>query len=250
MVTLQCDAERTEGVTLVGLVVEADRPTRVRVENRLDGPVWPPRSEGRPVAGWDDDGVTSTVDGRLSLGYATPAHPSEPAAEVVSTEAVGPEATPDAPGCDASGSPPGNDGAAPPVESTPAGVVRALGDPVVPRDCVPVPDDGSTAGTEGSQSGATAPTGPDCPGTTAPESDAGNPGWADSELERSEDADLFVPAPVRAWLADVERRLDAAREDGDLDAAVAADRRALSRTADRIDELRASAGERSTDGRR
>lgn len=173
MVTLRWSTDARTGahgtVTLVELVVEnpARTATRVRVGNRLDGPVWPPRLEGVPESGWDDGGFESVVaaDSSRSLGYATPAAPEDPPVEVVWTERAG---TP----TDDSGSGPaggaGLDAAAVAVdaEATVAGAIRSLGDPRPPADAVaPSPDD-----------------------------------------ERS-DADGDLPAPVAEWLAAVERRV-------------------------------------------
>ena len=89
MPTLEVEAVRSDGVTFVELLVAAERPHRVRVESRLDAPVWPPRSNGRPVDGWDDAGVTATVEeGRTAFGFATPAEPVEQAAEIIRAEPV------------------------------------------------------------------------------------------------------------------------------------------------------------------
>jgi hypothetical protein len=74
--------ESTAGVTLVRACLRNDRATdrRVRLRNRLDGPVLPPRRHGTPEAGWDRDGVTTVVpaDETVSVGYACPAPTSEP----------------------------------------------------------------------------------------------------------------------------------------------------------------------------
>ncbi|QLH76306.1 hypothetical protein HZS55_02860 [Halosimplex rubrum] len=248
MVTLEWSCERSDGVTLVSLVVAADRPCRVRVENRLDGPVWPPRRRGQPAAGWDGDAFAGRVpaDGRLTVGYATPARPADPPAEVVSTV---PAAEVD------EESEPRSTEPAPAVESTPAGVVRDLGDPVVPRDSVPVPEvvppepsDGAATAREVGGEGGTAR------GRTRAASDTTQSTDAAGDSER-----FVVPGAVRAWLRDVDERLDAtpvetgrpdgdASADGGLEAAVAADRRALRRVRDRIDELLARAGESGRDG--
>jgi hypothetical protein len=138
MVTLEWDLDRTDGVTFVRAYVTAGRACRVRVENRLDGPVWPPRRRGQPAAGWDGDGFEGVAapNARLVGGYATPAPPEEPPVELAVAEHVdeAPEqsvAVPNAP-----------DVTVPTVESTPAGVVRTLGNPLVPRDAVPVPEQG------------------------------------------------------------------------------------------------------------
>jgi hypothetical protein len=193
MVTLEWSCERTDGVTLVSLVVAADRPCRVRVENRLDGPVWPPRRRGQPAAGWDGDAFTGTVpeEGRLTVGYATPARPTDPPAEVVSTEPAEPDQEDD------DGEPAGP---APAVDSTPAGVVRDLGDPVVPRDSVPLPEPNA----ERSQGG-----GDDTGLGPEPSADADIGRAVDRELDAER---LVVPGAVRAWLRDIDERLHAEPE--------------------------------------
>lgn len=96
MPTLTARTVRSDGVTFVELLLDADRPHRVRVESRLDGPVWPPRSAGRVADGWDEDGVTTTADaGTTALGFATPASPAEPVAEVVRAEPLAGAEVPD-----------------------------------------------------------------------------------------------------------------------------------------------------------
>ncbi|WP_254536500.1 DUF7857 domain-containing protein [Halomarina litorea] len=114
-------------VTLVSVVLRSERPRRVRVRPTRGGPVWPPRSDGVPVEGWDDGTFEGVVDGRRALGFATPARDGTTAGPVDVTW-LGPadptpafERHPDVP----------------PVAATPAGVVQALGDPAPPRDAVP-----------------------------------------------------------------------------------------------------------------
>lgn len=95
MPTLSVETVRADGVTFVEVLVDAERPHRVRIENRLAGPVWPPRADGRPVEGWDSDGVSTTVGiGTTPLGFATFAPPEEPAVELVKSEAVEPAGVP------------------------------------------------------------------------------------------------------------------------------------------------------------
>lgn len=85
---MELDAETvdTEAATLVTAVLRNGRATarRVRLENRLDGPVLPPRRNGDPEPGWDRDGVTAVVPPgeRLALGYACPAEPTSPPVEI------------------------------------------------------------------------------------------------------------------------------------------------------------------------
>jgi len=121
MATLSWHATVEGGVTLVELAVTAERPERVRVDNRLDGPVLPPRSGGRPEPGWDEDGFEGRVDpeGRLVLGYACPADPVDPPARLVDCDPV--------------------DDATESGRPDPREVVRALGDGGPPPDAVPDP---------------------------------------------------------------------------------------------------------------
>jgi len=261
MVSLEWDCERADGVTLVSLYVASERECRVRIANRLDGPVWPPRRRGQPAVGWTDGEFTGTVpaDGRLTVGYATSAQPAEPPAEIVST---GPPGERDdgasvAGGRLADGGSETGDSLA--VEETPAGVVRSLGDPVVPRDCVPVPDERTGTDRPAAADGSE-------PAESERESvqrdterrrDGSETGRRPSRppTDRRDGDALLVPGAVRAWLRDVERRRAAAadaRDVGteattehaaDLADAAAADRRALAWVERRIDEVT-----RRTDG--
>ena len=96
MPTLAVETVRTGDVTLVEALVTTERPHRVRIESRLDGPVWPPRRDGRPLDGWDDRGIATTVDaGTTAFGFATPAPPREPAAELVDADPVAEPELPD-----------------------------------------------------------------------------------------------------------------------------------------------------------
>lgn len=159
MVNLDWRVESRAGISLVTLVVEnpTDAAQRVRVANLLDGPVWPPRREGIPEAGWDDggfEGVVGPGESR-SLGYATPATPAEPTpteepsaepsvepptdsteppAELVWTERGGETEQPRETEAEI-------ESATFEDETTPEGVVRSLGDPRPPADAVPTDDD-------------------------------------------------------------------------------------------------------------
>lgn len=88
--------ERDAGISLVCCRVHNDDAVRrrIRIENRLDGPVLPPRRAGVPEAGWDATGVTLRLapDERRALGFAVPAQPIEPPVEVVDIETVEPNA--------------------------------------------------------------------------------------------------------------------------------------------------------------
>lgn len=329
MVELDWETERTDGVTLVRLYVTAEYRRRVRVASRLDGPVWPPRREGQPAAGWDGDAFEGVVtpDERLVAGFATPAPPEDPPAEVVSEQPADPDAPPGPVGecvdpatdgrlaaadggesADASGGASaasgragersrtrngdGSRGASSDGKLTSEEVVRSLGDPVVPREAVPVPDaaeDGETGHAspakgegddrdgkgdeDGEGRGERADDGPaegsgrdDGTGHQQVTREAGAAGprrSPEGAVPPGTDAELVVPGAVRAWLRDVDRRVRAverrreverADPDPTLQVAVAADRRALARVADRVETLvgRTTAVERRAggDGRR
>lgn len=127
MVTLDWTVRERDDVTLVELRVDNDSDVarRVRVANRLDGPAWPPRRTGAPESGWDEGGFEGRVDadGRLALGYASPAAPADPPAAVVVDEP-----------CESADEPDALDPAASPIT-----VLQALGDPRPPRSAVPTP---------------------------------------------------------------------------------------------------------------
>jgi hypothetical protein len=117
-------------VTLVEVIVTNDGPPRrVRISNELDGPVWPPRTQGIPAPGWNEHGYEGRVKNRRVLGYSTPAPAVEPPVSVEWLESAGEEKQqfnrhPSVPSID--------------PDPTPNSVSRALGDPRPPRDAVPV----------------------------------------------------------------------------------------------------------------
>lgn len=129
MVTIDAAAESHDGVTLVTATVETgDTPVRISIASQLDGPVWPPRRQGEPAAGWTDDGFEGVVpaEGSLSLGFASPAAPVDPPLELVAAEPA------DEP-TDAM--------------DTPAAVLRGLGDPSPPSLIEPEHDVEAAAST-------------------------------------------------------------------------------------------------------
>ena len=172
---------------------------RVRVGNRLPGPVRPPRREGVPAAGWDDGGFEGVVPPheRRALGYASPVAADEsvgadsggdftadPPATLVWSERAGASAAETDPDAFAD-------------EATPEGVVRALGDPRPPADAVPASDDASER---------------DAPVPEPVES------WLSAVEERARSADggseSLAPTPAdRAALERVASRIEALRSD-------------------------------------
>lgn len=134
MVSLTCTASRENGVTLVTGCVENEtqgQSCRVRLENQLDGPVWPPQQDGVPAAGWNDDVFECVLPAGETrpIGYATPAPADDNPMIVTEAEPVDPD--------DYDGFEPRVD--VPAIEPTPNDVVRTLGSPVPPRDAVPNP---------------------------------------------------------------------------------------------------------------
>jgi len=205
---------RYGGVTLVEVTVGNDgtRSRRVRIESELDGPVWPPRTRGVPDAEWDGDAIAARVDpgDRRSFGFATPALPADPAVSVTVDEAA-------------------TDGGT----TTPADVVRALGDPRPPRDALGDPfragrgrppgprrhDDGdpdptgSPGGRTGSDDGGTpavgspASTGRD--GAPTVDGDPAGEGPTDDGRESTDPTDPGAPPAIDAWFDAIAAGIDA-----------------------------------------
>jgi len=194
MVTVDASATAVDGVTLVTVTLAGDGVDRyVRLEQQLDGPVWPPRREGRPADGWDEGGYEGVVpaDARIALGYATPAPPTETPVTVTAAEPV---ATRDRRQYDGH-------------LTDPDDVVRQLGDPSPPREAVPLPD----------ESGRKPVSKPD---ESTNEDEAGPvvEAAADTDSVAASDTD----APVRAWFERVEQRLAAVERLDEADSVPAA----------------------------
>jgi len=91
----ECDTVRQNGVTFVRATVANERgtPQVVRLANRLDGPVWPPRIGDETAPEWADQTWEGRVEPGQSVGvgYATPAPPldGEDAVAVVSRRRAG-----------------------------------------------------------------------------------------------------------------------------------------------------------------
>jgi hypothetical protein len=237
MSSVRTDATEAGGETLVTVVLDTDTERRVRVESRLDGPVWPPRTNGVPEAGWDETGVTLTVPaaGR-AVGFASPAPPRDPPVVVRPAGTDGQSGQGDATAADATA------------------VVRELGDPAPPREAVPLP---SAAPTDGSGDRAA----DERPSDRAADESRADVSMAVKSPADEPLADESPPStdPVAAWLDRVEARVAdaervteaetvpettaAVREVGGLDdvrrltRATAADRRRLLAVARRAEAL-------------
>jgi hypothetical protein len=173
--------ERARDVSLVEVRLRNPAPVarRVRVSNRLDGPVLPPRTHGVPERGWDDGGCETAVParGRVALGYACRAPSRDPPVELDWTVAV--DAEPQA-----AETPTGAPGA-----SNVADAVRRLGSATPPRDALPA---------------AEIPGAPPDAGESSPR----EPPEAAPSALRPTSAD--VPSAVESWLDAVERRIESA----------------------------------------
>ncbi|SFR33797.1 DUF7857 domain-containing protein [Halogeometricum limi] len=86
-----CTTDVAAGTTLVTVRVRNDAAVdrRVSVRNTLSGPVLPPRREGVPERGWDEEGFVGVVDAESerTFGYACPV--VEACADPVSVESLG-----------------------------------------------------------------------------------------------------------------------------------------------------------------
>lgn len=242
MVTLSCTASRADGVTLVtGRVENSGDTRRVRLTSRLDGPLWPPRRQGVPAEGWDDEGFACVLgaDDVRPLGVASPAPPVDPPLVVEETEPVGTD--------DADGVAPRV--AVPAVETTPDGVVRTLGAPRPPRDAVPTPDTDSGARPSTLRTGRENTAAPGDTEPTAAVADAGgdsagpNPGGGpvtatlDAVAGRVETADRLSATTRVPDATEALRELGGIAGARDLNAQLSRDVDRLSRLAARASEL-------------
>lgn len=241
MVMLSCTASRESGVTLVtGRIENPGDTCRVRLTSRLDGPLWPPRRQGVPAEGWDDEGFACVlaVDEVRPLGAASPAPPVDPPLVV---ETTGPVET------DEGGVEPRV--AVPAVESTPDGVVRSLGAPRPPRDAVPTPDADSGAQSATPHDADPNASPPDNTEPTAAGADAGddrsgvNPdgdhiaATLDAVAVRVETADRLSAATRVPDATEAIRAVGGVAGARDLDAQLSRDAERLSRLAAQASEL-------------
>ncbi|MFB6255468.1 MAG: hypothetical protein ABEH58_01875 [Haloplanus sp.] len=184
-------------VALVTVDIRNPSPVdrRVRVSNRLNGPVMPPRRAGVPVFGWSENRFEGVVpaEGRRTLGYACPAPSRRPPVSVVDAGRI-------------------RDDAADTVDAA-ADAVRELGDPRPPGDAIPV------SGPTGDASDA--PTAEDRTATVPPAVES----WLTAVEDRIERGERLTDASVASATdtLDSENRGDV----DDLSRRVAADAAAL-----------------------
>lgn len=176
-VDLSWSVERDDAVRFVACRVHnaAAVPRRVRVRNRIDGPVLPPRRSGVPESGWDAAGVTLRLEPneRRGVGFAvvasTDGRTADPPVEIAAVDPI-------------------DDRDAPAVTADAA--VRSLGDHRPPRDVLADPERAEPAVTAGTD-----------PGTRIPESPA-ETGDAD---ERAADASAEDHGPAQPGDRDAPR---------------------------------------------
>lgn len=252
-VTLDGRTRIEEGVALVSLRLSNTEPIArgVRIANRLDGAVLPPRRRGRPEPGWSAEGFVGVVDAEdeLALGYAcelqSPDAGAEPPAELV--EVSDPADAEPTPMDRAVG---GLPGARPPRDAVVAGETGVVGTPTV-RSAT------SELFTEpaGSEPDETRPNDDPGGGPGDTEDGSGDRPAAGIDPPAGDDPAGSLPPAVRRYLADAEARigraetfetgslteatelLEAGVDPAGLAALVAVDGRALARLADRADAL-------------
>jgi hypothetical protein len=227
------------GVTFVAIRLQNPHPVaqRVRLVNRLDGPVLPPRTEGVPEAGWDEAGVTTVVpaEDTSTLGHACPAPPADPPVTLAEQERWDDSTGPDrlrlasrtlgvghaGPAAGDASDPASGTGpedrsgrTLPPAlgdPTDPTALVRRLGRSAPPRDAVPPPDRGASEGDTGDGEGDgdvgdDGDTDGDGPGT----GEDARPGDGETDEPDAGDGRPSVPPAVARWLAGIERRVRAA----------------------------------------
>jgi hypothetical protein len=203
------------GLTLVRVELRSDidEALRVRVSNRLDGPVLPPRDEGVPADGWDAAGFTGRLPaaGGLGIGYACPVTGAPAADAAVSVDLLG----------SAPESPETTGGAGV------ADAIRDLGRAAPPVDAVPTPDAASPSvlGANGPLSKRTDETPPPQPVSA----------WLAAVESRIERAERLTDATASE--AAVVLESDANEVLPEVSGTLAADLAALRTTADRIQRL-------------
>lgn len=233
---LEWSQRREAGVALVSVRLrnETVLDRRVRLQNRLAGPVLPPRTEGVPEAGWDRDGVTVRVPTgeTVALGYACPVADASGDAEADAGGDAEAEQSVGSNG-ERSGDPPlVVTDVGPPAAPSPGvnHAVRRLGDPRPPRAVVAGP--GSGAGAEAEATAGERPVDAEGPGDeeTDERDDAGSgpDTWLSGVRDRVAAADHLEGASVVEAAAILEST-DAVGDVAELETALAADERALRR---------------------
>ncbi|WP_073308975.1 DUF7857 domain-containing protein [Halobaculum gomorrense] len=226
-ITLDSTVATVDGVAFVAVRVRNTEPVdrAVRLENRLDGRVLPPRRHGAPEPGWSSDGYVGVVgaDSTLALGYACRAGPDgliEDDADPVSLADVADPAAADAD--------PINDVLADlPDHRPPPDAASVAAVPGAPGDCPWERSAGSTGST--GVEGAAAELLPSAP-TDIPPAVAGYLDEVDARLAKAE-------AVTDGSVAEATELLEAGTDPDELTELIALDAAALERLASRVDSL-------------
>lgn len=237
MVTVDATAREHDGISLVTATVAGGPvPTRVALHNRLDGPVWPPRRMGEPVAGWDETGYETVVPAGecVALGYACPAPPADPPLDLVDAERATIDGEEDF--------------------ASPSAVLRGLGSPAPPRDAVPLPEPGDEVSGADREAPVRADESAVEPGrfeatdrARTATSDGEDDRRQSTDRDRTERPTADLPDPVLAWFERAEERIERAEslaEASDVPAATDAVRAIGS-----LDAVATLEDRRSTDAR-
>lgn len=216
MLELDWNLHDSDDVTLVAVVVESTAPTprRVRIESRLEASVRPPRRRGVPEHGWTEDGYEGVVpaEGRLAMGFACLAGPTEPPVEIVEDERA--DVEPDDPQMTDT-----RTAIRTGVENlenpSPTDVLRELGPPAPPQDAVPDSEPATTLprkthDTTGASGDIVTGAGGDvvAPGGQGGRSRRGERNRRIIDKGSDHVATDEVFAPVASWLACVESRVE------------------------------------------
>ncbi|ADQ65689.1 hypothetical protein C499_10804 [Halogeometricum borinquense DSM 11551] len=237
-----CTTKTVGGTTLVTVHVrnEAAVPRRVRVRNDLPGPVLPPRQDGVPERGWDDDGYTGVIaaDDELTLGYACPG--GDETETPVSVESLG-RADEE------------RDTEKSSRAELEAEAIRSLGRARPPADAVPTPSvdrqtetddaptDAQTRDLESRAESVSTNSRPQSEPESTPRQDSG--GDSDDATSHNEGDEEYraekeiTPKPVESWLSAVETRVQHAETVTDATADEAA---AVLETAENVSDLPAT----------
>jgi hypothetical protein len=213
MRTLDVDwtLDERDGVSLVQIRVENRTETRrrIRVSNQMDGDLLPPRREGVPEAGWDEEGYSGTLapDASLALGYACLGDPVRPPVEVTDEGRADGASDGTDPAADAVVREFGS--AAPPASAVPidaADVSHAADDPTAESRFETVADDPShetASDVDPDDAAADARDGDPVGRRDGPDADS-----RPAAAGQSETPGLTSDRDVGDWLADVERRVE------------------------------------------
>ncbi len=247
----ECRLDRAGERTLVEVTVENETTVdrRVRVANRLDAPVEPPRESGAPAPGWDEDGWTGVVpaNGRVTLGYACAAPLAEPAVAVTDQGRPDDESSEvtarDAVRLLGDGTPPVDAVPETSTRADPPAPVAAMADRLTEAESPTATADEASAD-RASADDATAPDEPSAARTEASAASRGPATTTDAvDASCAEAAVDSIPGPVASWIDEVTGRVDDAERvvSGDLAtvAQVAEARGGAAATADLAEALAA-----------